>query len=679
MIEKKDFRYYLLYRDSVIEIPHAPIGYEDTSVNFKRDLNYWGVIRSFSFPLKFVLSGGEYLKKMLLQNGVDALVSLRVDRLNYDTQEYVTIYVGELDLSQAVVDNTGIEIPVMSGDLQTKIKAYEKTPFEFNLDNGGVDVELFGTDFADLITIAGSGSVAFAVSKILNTEIISENVETGEFTVFPQFEEEFINAFGTRVVDFTTSTNSFITSPGGSSVNLRGTINANFKNFGSTIRQWYYVGIASSQNVNGNPFVRLISTEEFPGDDQYFNINFNIDVELTLEPGVRYFLVLYTRLNSDVNSNFTINSMQLDISRTGTTESTIIKAFKPKDLFDKLINSIRPVTETSSNLLDDFDFLITSGDAIRGLPDPRLKTSFYDFYKSIDAVYCTGFSSHNNKATLERREFFFRNTFRIEDLQDIKDLKIQPFDEIMYSNIRVGYPNETYDDERGREEFNQQQNWQTPSYRSQKDLDILSVYRADQFGIEQLLRKNFNQTENETSTDASGDNDVFILWVKKNPVDGIYRLRTANDFTEVSGVSDRTYTYNIDLSPKRNLIRHLDFIKSSFWGVNENGYLIMSAAEKNAELSTVEGSVAINERDAIYLADYEKRVLIPFVVTFKTDYNRNIKDIIDSTPEGFIRFKWGNYFFSAYIYEITIDLARNSEQEFKLILSKDNNIAHLYD
>lgn len=680
-MEKKDFRYYLLYKGAVIEIPQAPIGYEDTTVSFKRDLNFWGVIRSFSFPLKFVLAGGEYLEKVLLRNGVDALISLRVDRLNYDTQEYSTIYKGELDLSEAVIDNTGIEIPIMSGDLQSKIKAYEKTPFEFNLDSGGVDVELFGTDFKDIVTTEVGSYGEYGYTTLAQLNIVNSEIETGEFNVKGQFAEVINKSGGVVYSDLTESGNYFLWSDVGTSVNLKGAFNVTFDSRTNRSDEYYYLAIGTSLNRRGDPYTVLFSTRDYPRGVLIQNESIDFDFDLVLQPGVKYFFIIYGNNSAVMNPGygFTINRGDFRISKTGTTDSTIIKAFKPKDLYDKLINNIRPATSVFSELLSDFDFLITSGDAIRGLPNPKLKTSFLDFYKSIDAIYSTGFSSHDNKAVLEKREFFFRNTFKIADLDNIKDLRIQPFNEIMYSNIQVGYPEETYDDKRGREEFNQGQNWQTPSYRAQNDLDIKSVYRADQFGIEQLLLKNFNQTENDTSTDSKGDNDVFILWVKKNPIGGIYRLKTAADFNQVSGVSDRTYTYNIDLSPKRNLIRHLDFIKSSFWGDNENGYLIMSSAEKNAELSTIEGDVSIVERDPIYLAEYNKRVLIPFVVTFKTNYNRNIKDLIDSTPEGFIRFRWGNYYFSAYIYEITIDLARNSEQEFKLILSKDNNIANLYD
>lgn len=675
-MEKKLFRYYLEHDGIVVEIPHAPIGYENTSVTFRRDMKYWGVLRSFSLPLKFVLSGGEYLKKIFLNRGVDVIVFLRVDRLVDSTQQYETIYRGELDFSQAVQDHTGIELPVMDGDLQAKIKAYERTQFEYDLSQGGVDATLVGTDFSDLVSATVSGQTSWIISKIAGINVITSEIPTGVFSAQSQFEEEFVNSSGDRVVDFSTSSNFFLTAAADTVVTLRGTLDVNFKNFGSAIKQFYNVDLYSSDSANGTRVERLATTRDYSSDGGHSAV-FNIDKEITLEAGKRYFIVIATNLVSNVNVNFSINSGNLSVTRTGTSDSAVIKAFRPKDLCEKLLNSIRPLTQLTSNLLDDVDVLITSGDAIRGIPDAKLKTSFEDFYKSMDALYCIGMSTHGNAAVIENREFFFRNTYKVVDLDRVKDLTIEPFTDIMFSNIKAGYGNYTYDDERGRQEFNQGQNWKTPSYRVQTDLDIMSAYRADQFGIEELLKKNFSGIENQTDTDSNSDNDVFFLFVKKEPVGGSYQLVTAADFDLVTGVSDRTFTYNLDISPKRNLLRHIDFIKSAFWGDNENGYLLLTYADKNAMLTTQRGNETVSESTPIYLKDHPGRMFLPFLIRFTTDYPRNMKKLIDASPEGYFRVRYKGKYFSAYIYETTVDLAENSEQEFTFILSKDNNIENL--
>ena len=676
-MELKKFRYYLITSGATVEVPHAPIGYDEAIAAYKRDMNYWGVIRSFTFPLSFVLSGGEYLKSIFMNKGIDEIVTLRVDKLDNSTLSYFTLYSGELDFSQAKVTNTAIEVPVMDGDLQSKVKAYEKTIFEYSLADTATEVNLFGTDFSDLVTMGAAGSAAGIQQKILETNIINANIETGVFEAQPQFLEDVVGSGGQPLVNFTTSENWFLKSNAGTTVNITGTINCNFKNFGNNIRQFYRVGVACSDSSSGNPYIMMLSTQNYTDSNQHNNVVFNINIQLNLRPGVRFFLTLYPALYSNVDSNFSINECILSISRVGTTENRKIKAIKPIDLFDRLVNSMRPFTNIQSNLLRDCKVLITCGDAIRGFENPVLKTSFSDFNKSMDAVFCTGFSTHNNVAILENRNYFFRNTYQIDELSDVKNLTIQPFNEFVVSNISVGYPSETYDSERGREEFNQPQNWKTPTYRSQRTLDIMSVYRADQFGVEELLKKNFTETPNETSTDSKSDNDIFMLWVKDDTVLGIYQLKTALDFDYVTGVSDRRYTYNIDLSPKHNLMRHMEFIRSTFHGVNENGYIVLSSAEKNDMLQVTSGGRTLIEKEPLFVKDFTERVFYPYMVKFTTDYSRNIKQMIDQSPDGFIKFSHNGYWFSGYIYEIKIDISKDSEQEFTLILSKDNIINNL--
>lgn len=670
-----------------MELPHAPIGYEETMAMFKRDMDFWGVIRSFSFPMGFVLAGGIRLKELLLGKGVDFIASLRIDKLNRSTLKYDTMYEGELDLSKTTCHKTKIEIPLMDGDLQAKIKAYQNTKYEFNMDQY-VEVNLLGTDFVDYANLNLAASMNKNTSKIAGVNISSSDLTLDKIDVFSPSEQAYTNENGNQapnniyIVNFVISPNYAILANQNVRVNIKGTINCNFLNYLESRLFNYTVRLVDSTDPRGGNIVNLVTTRDYAPNTQYNNEVLNIDSEVDLVQGRKYFITIHSvgmaNAETMASQNFSINESTLKVSYAGTSTNVNVKAVKPSILFTKIINAIRPNTEAVSSILEDTQVLITSGDAIRGIIDPKIKTSFSDFYKSMNAVHCVGYSSHKNKAVLEGRDFFFRNTNQLAVLDDIKDLTYTPMTDIMYSNILVGYPDETYDNERGREEFNQGQNWVTPSYRVQNTLDIQSTYRADQFGIDELIKKQLQgNTDNDTNTDASGDNDVFMLWVKKVPVNGVYQLVTGADFTSISGVSDRTYTYNIDLSPKRNLMRHMDFIKSSFWGVNEDGYISLASADKNADISSTKDGVTERERDPIYIKDYQKRVLIPFLVTFKTDYNKDIMDAINLTPEGYIKFKWNNSYFSGYIYEIKIDVSKNSEQEFTVMLSKDNNISKL--
>lgn len=670
MLEQREkFKFFLELGGNALELPQSPEGWEEITINYKRDFKYWGVIRSFTFPYKFVLASSRYLRQTLFTQGVDFIISLRIDILDPEFQTYSKMYSGELDLSQSELDHITIDIPVMDGDLQAKIKAYEKTVFEFVMD-GTETINLPGTDFVDYANYNGAVVASGIEKKTIGLNLESSDIVLNKIEALSQAEDliSFVNLMN--------YSNCFLEANVTTSVAVKGFIDCDFRNFGSPTRLYYRVLIMDNTAVSGGNIIEVLTTQNYSRGD-HSGIVFNFDLNLNIVAGRKYFLVaqpFYYGIHPDIN--FSINNLNLRVSYAGTSENVTVKAMKPIDVFEKLINFIRPVTNIKSDFLTGVNVLLTSGDAIRGIENPKMKTSFADFYKSMDAIGCIGMSSFDNIAVLEEREYFLRNTYRIADLDDIKDLKILPFTAQMYSSIKVGYPSESYQNERGREEFNQGQDWKTPTYRVQRDLDIKSVYRADQFGIEELRKKQLSgDNSNETNTDSSGDNDVFMLMVKNNPVNNVYQLITAEDYYRVLGVSDRTFTYNIGLSPKHNLMKHMAFIRSSFWGVNEDAYITFASSDKNADLevSLTPEDIFI-EREAIYIKTFEERFFIPFLVKFTTDYPDNLKNLIDASPEGYIRFKYNNAYFSGYIYELNLDLSRNSEQEFTLILSKDNNL-----
>ena len=50
----KIFKYFFKINGTEYEIPHAPKGWEETKVDWKRDTNlYWANIQEFSLPFEF--------------------------------------------------------------------------------------------------------------------------------------------------------------------------------------------------------------------------------------------------------------------------------------------------------------------------------------------------------------------------------------------------------------------------------------------------------------------------------------------------------------------------------------------------------------------------------------------------------------------------------------------------
>src|SRR5690606_21707800 len=102
-----------------------------------------------------------------------------------------------------------------------------------------------------------------------------------------------------------------------------------------------------------------------------------------------------------------------------------VKALRPYRLFERLVSAMtginRPVIDSNLLKSDWNNLLITSGDGIRAIRESKIKTSFSDFYKSIDAVCWAGFGVINGIPTIEKRDFFYKKDLLITDVGPVKD------------------------------------------------------------------------------------------------------------------------------------------------------------------------------------------------------------------------------------------------------------------
>lgn len=685
MLEKlPTFKYYLVVNDTDYEITEAPDGWEDTEVSWKKDTSkYFGNTQEFSFPFKFVLEGARYLRRVLYTQGVDGATRLKVMKLNPTTESYYLEFDGEFDLSGAKDELTGVEVNIMNDGTTAKLKSLESTEFEFPFDENAINVRVPGVDlvqFANNYAATGLQPTYSMWNKVLpETQIADSYLPIGGFDVFSQVLERSEN------YNFGTSTNFMIEANENKQVNINGSIDVSFRNIsGQTLKMFWRLCVYD--NTSNVVAVIYSSIDETVFNDVRKTIN--LDTWFNIESGKKYFLVVDWNVVSssqisDVSRGFIeFHEAFVNINDSITTEAAIVKVLRPIQVFQRLMDKISLGSTAQSYLLSQKNDVITSGEAIRGLPNPILKTSFTNFYKSVDAQYCTGLDidDTNKVLRIEEREFFFRRPYVIANIGEVKDLVVEPYTELLASDIKVGYNDNSYEVERGRYEFNSEQQFTTTSRRVNRSIEIKSPYRADQFGIEELRVKQMQDSNaNATETDNKWDNSVFWLRIKAEPgLDGVYDVETAEDFDNVDGVVSRTSTYNIALSPKSMLLRHIDFLCSSFFGANEDGNITFASSAKNADLSYTKNGVVVTEKAPIYIADItsQGRVFLPFLCTFTAKYPKSLQNLIKTSPYGCLQFSFNGNTFRGFIVECSVDLAKDSEQEFKLLLTSDTNLAN---
>jgi hypothetical protein len=149
----------------------------------------------------------------------------------------------------------------------------------------------------------------------------------------------------------------------------------------------------------------------------------------------------------------------------------------------------------------------------------RDKTKLYKFDEYSDSVflYPTATDYTPDNYLLDRQTVYFvhRSELLSADadvrvFEHCRDLSYSVDSSVIYSSVNIGYDSVDYDSINGRDEFNFNNTYTTGCTVSDKELSLISKYRADCYGIEFAV-----QQQGEDTTDSSSDKDVFFVLCKK--------------------------------------------------------------------------------------------------------------------------------------------------------------------
>lgn len=661
-MQPNNFRYSLKIDGVTTELFHAPIGWEDSLIKWGRETFYFGMIRTFSVPLKFVKEGATLLRKEFYSSGIEGNATLTIDKLNKSTWVYEQLYIGDVDFSNFKDGENEVEVNIMEGGISKQIKAYENVKYEINMDvPEALDILINGIILRETATLFFTPQIDdpkgdyFPPVQVLVNEQKSNQVSVQDVDGFQQSNP-----------NYATSDKWFYKAQVTGSVNLKG----------------FLAGLATSPNAGKRYQINLIKStgalietivDVIP--EQYQSIYFNepFDINVDMLAGEKLFIYEDSVGSLQSQSGILISDSEMFVSYNTISEPSHCKALRPKYVFDQLIKKMNGGAPypTQSFILKEWEQLcLTSGDAIRQIEGAKLKTSFKDFFTSINSLVNVGFGPANGKAVLEAKSYFFQPTLTTIDVGEIKDFHLEPYTQVIYNTIKAGYPDTSYDEINGRDEYNSTQNYSTPITRIQKELNLVSAYRADSYGIE-FLRINL---EGKKSTDSSSDNDVFFIKVKSAPeAEGYFLPETAEVYSAVSGVQSGSTAYNMDISPKKNLLRHGDYLHGMLDRL-DGRFINFESALKNKELVTTRDGKKIAEKAGINISSLPDKLFLPYVVSFTAKLPRTTMQMINSFPTGCVKFIYRKVEISGFIIDVSVDVSNNEQQQLRLLLSPKTNL-----
>lgn len=700
-----DYDYYYVNSSGVVSITtsatpvnplkHAPDGRESQSLIWERGLNYWGVFRAYTVPMEYVLDAAKILRYVYFNQGVEGDLELYVELFNRDETiwDYEAYYAGDIDFSQINDQKDKVTTRSAESGFLSKFKAHEASDYEFDIENNadviwvfmhGINLQFRQTwisvDGESLVSAGGKFPSFFAaVSE--GTNIYLDILDHVASDPVPKLIHNSSAVARTFDIQYDYNYNAFL--DGG--VLYDGYFRVQILTFNTTTSLY-----------TGAHVVFLSSVPLSPGSSATYvgsgtaTITLQPDQVVRLRCNMLYYnsgAFLYGDPDYDVDQIHSKLTLTLD----NKVPEGYIPVLRAKKVYDSLIDSMNdgdPVTATSDMLgTTHEDKVITSGDAARNLPNSKMKVNFQEFYKSMNAIFGTSFrySKDDNETFLEEKVTALQDT-EIIDLGDISELQITPLTEEMFSKLKNGYDNFTYDNVNGKDEFNNETERQMPIVRITSERDLKSKIRTDMYGIE-LIRLNLAGKE---ITDSDSDNDLWMLHIESTSAgtvpDGLpgagqpyYNLYRDAGLT-ITNIYSPDTAFNIFFSPARCLLRNGDWLHSICDNLDSKHIKFQTNSKSNytaTKMVTDDGVNIIDEGADILVSDLSNKIFKPYVFEFRTMVPVNIYVVMNTNPYGKVKFMWKDEEYYGYILKVSQEPTYNAPQQFKLISHPDNDLTKL--
>lgn len=675
----KPFQYYLLTEDGrsyyvqngivssrgiPTPLPQTPDGWQEVSFAWERNKAKHGLTRAFSKDLSFVLDGATILRDSFYKRNVDQKMYLLIQKLTlqYTTFYkwlYETLYKGEIDLSSVKDSQDGLQVSasIMEGGLSKMLNANQNTVYEIPLDDDAVEIELDG------IVMQRKQTWLLPFNLLGGDDLVGmyKTVQDGSASGVATFDISNQDEPG----DLTTSNEYFLIATRAlTDILIEGTYVVTLIALatGVTLR----LKSSSGQNI-------VLGSLSSPG-------TITINQTFNAAEGEKFFLV------ADIAGvSHTISESEISVTVTSRHPATTCKAFTRAMLFRKLCRKIFGHEEYAvSTLLDSDDRLITSFDAIRGIENPTVKTSLNDFFTDIDTDLMAGMSIEAGAVTtnlpagdrivIEERTNFYDDT-DITDLGEVKSCGISYATDKIISSIKTGWQEPQAEDVNGKKGFNGSQVYTTPQLRISNEYNLISPYKADPFEIENV-RINM---EGKETTDNKSDNAVVVLWAEPDGLGG-YTLKretydNENDPADF-GVPDPTSIFNIDLSPKRKLLRHGRWI-ASMLNFYETEKILFQSGSRNTALKTVQGSTTIRENADVSISSLGSKIFLPYIFNVRVDGDLDLPALMEDNPNRCFKFTWNGIEYKGFNLKAAFAPNELNDQEYSLLCTPDNDLTDL--
>jgi hypothetical protein len=690
----KDWKYYIIDVDngeylylsagavassvSPKELIQGPDGWQDISAVYERSFDRLGVVRSMTVPLSFIRDGAEILRHEFYTKSIERRLYLKIERRvtevtsGYYRHNYQFFYRGEINFTSFKDDGVRVTVNLSEGGISKKITAAENTVQELPMDSGTINVLLDGINIDYSAQMSTFHDLYVSLFQIETHWLLNfSNTSVEQHRVYVALSDITVKKQINVVYNYSTSEDWFLT------VTDAVTINFHFRLKGILARSVTLggTGVVRIKLINqAGTIIATFLDHTLPSGSPPFNFNIDTTVTIAMNTGDKLFLV--AEIFSSTPSSLTISMVTQDSDTTITYKAkyrqSIVKAKLPSVVYKSLIGAATGnQADADDTYVQTFDHLALSpGDSIRGIQtNVKLKTKLSDFLQFARVQARGELGIINGLAVIKRDEDFLDNSTPIPI--KIKNLVISDATDLRINTIKVGYPKQDIEGVGGKLEFNNTFIFDTPQKTVVKELDLVCPYLAQPYLIEDR-RVNL---DGKVSTDDNTDNEIFILDVdlsSPTTIDGqtVYPLRRVV-YDVVEGIPDPVGVFNLEISPKRLLLLHMERINSLMHGMDGQN-IIFKSTELNPTLKTTLGSVVIDE-DADETIGTDK-MFLPYYLDSDVKEPVNLVETLEPDPNVCFSFGQGG---EGFLMKIGDQPDEKKEQSYKLLATPDVDIINL--
>ena len=363
---------------------NSPEGWESNTLQWARNKEFYGIIKSYTTSLKFYLQGAKILRNAFYKLGMETVLFFIWLKQNVTFgagMKYEGWYKGEPDFSTFKDEWDAVEISITEGgffkDLQANKTVVYEVPFDADakyvyMDGMYLYQKLVYEDISDL-----------DISKNLFGEfflgpypLITQEGSSVGFYLGNEVLETAPSGIDSTVASTNIILQNLLDVP--VDITIAGRISFKCTSMTSSpawAMKFRYLTSFMDTSVPNQDVYKVIETPAMTVGQTYFE---DFSITITLQPNETLLRqgIFFGGVGTDAVIQFTKDSKNT-ISFKTRSPANLVPIYRAFDYGKKLVTKMSALASFSSPLLEgDYNLMVTTGDALRNLPDVVIKGTF---------------------------------------------------------------------------------------------------------------------------------------------------------------------------------------------------------------------------------------------------------------------------------------------------------------